>query len=292
MPFRKLHGLGNDFIVVDGLSRSAPVDLLTARETAVRLCDRHRGIGADGVLLVLASPSPDALAQMRVINSDGSESEMCGNGIRCVAKLLHDHLEGFRHLSEIPILTGAGVLRCALTRGDDGLVRSVRVDMGRPGLEARELPMQAEGRFVDQPIQVGDTTLRATAVSMGNPHLVTFAEATADVTALAAALGPSLERHPRFPQRTNVEFARPAANREGLDLAVWERGCGLTLACGTGACATAVAATVTGRHPAGRPLPIHLPGGTLDILVAEDLSRVWMEGPATMVFEGEVQVAD
>ena len=284
VPFRKYHGNGNDFVVLDGLSRSIPVEALES--VAARLCDRHAGIGADGLLLVLPPLSDGAQGTMRVINADGSEAEMCGNGIRCVAKFMHDHLPGLDQETRLHIDTGAGLLTCDLTLDVGGLVRSVRVDMGAPTLERPAIPMEGEGRFVDQEITVDHRTLRSTAVSMGNPHLITFVDQ--GPRALAETVGPLLERHPMFPNRTNVEFAMPEDG--ALELWVWERGCGITQACGTGACATAVAACVTGRHPAGQPLRVRLPGGPLIIEVAEDLSRVWMDGPAAEVFVGEVEV--
>ena len=289
LPFRKYHGNGNDFVVLDGLSRSLPVELLERPEVARRLCDRHKGVGADGVLLMLEPLSAGAHARMRVINSDGSEAEMCGNGIRCVAKALHDHLDQFREEGSLLVDTGAGLLTCDLSLDPhSGLVCSVRVDMGVPMLDRPQIPMEGEGRFVDSSISLEGHELTATAVSMGNPHLISFVDPASgrDPRQLAETLGPLLEHHPWFPNRTIVEFARP---EEGaLELWVWERGCGITQACGTGACATAVAAQVTGRHPAGRPLTVRLPGGPLTIQVAEDLSRVWMEGPAAEVFEGEI----
>jgi len=289
LPFRKYHGLGNDFIVLDGITRAdLPVDRLADPNTAARICERHVGVGADGLLLVLPATSVSARARMRVINADGSEPEMCGNGIRCVAKALHDHL-GFGGAERITIDTGAGPLACDLTRGDDGRVRSVRVDMGRPRLERRTLPMTGEGEHVDGVIEAADTELRWTAVSMGNPHIVTFVEDPAvDLHALAEHLGPAMEHHPLFPRRTNVELVRlgPA----GAETWVWERGCGITQACGTGACAVAVAAAATDRHPEGEDLAVILPGGTLSILVAPDRSRVWMDGPAVEVFSGELEL--
>jgi diaminopimelate epimerase len=215
---------------------------------------------------------------------------MCGNGIRCVAKALHDHVERFRGRGSLTIDTGAGPLACALTTGPDGLVRSVRVDMGRPSLQRQDLPMQGEGPFVEQPIpNIGaDVPLRWTAVSMGNPHVVAFVDEP-DPRRLAERVGPVMERHPLFPNRTNVELVH--LDRRHADLWVWERGCGITQACGTGACAVAVAAAATGRHPAGAPLEVRLPGGILTIEVAPDSSRVWMDGPAVEVFTGEVDLS-
>ena len=291
LSFRKYHGNGNDFVVLDGLDGALPVELLEQPAVATTLCQRHTGIGADGLLLVLPPQSPTAHARMRVINSDGSEAEMCGNGIRCVAKAMHDHMGRFGELSRLLLDTGAGLLACELNLDPRGLVRTVRVDMGRPELLRELIPMEGQGTLVEAAIQIQGRELQSTAVSMGNPHLVSFVDPSSgqDPRQLAETLGPLLEHHEWFPNRTNVEFARPREDGS-LELWVWERGCGLTLACGTGACATAVAAQVTGRHAAKTPLTMHLPGGPLTIVVAEDLSRVWMEGPAEEVYSGVVQI--
>ena len=286
LPFRKYHGIGNDFLLFDGLNQPLPLTQLVDPQMVSRICDRHTGVGGDGILLLLQPQSNQAHARMRILNADGSEAEMCGNGIRCAAKALRDHLPQFARMDRISFETGAGVLHCDLSLGSDGLVRSVKVDMGQPILDRAALPMVGEGSFIESPLRVNEAELRATAVSMGNPHLVTFVEDKRNLQNMAQHLGPLVERHTLFPKRTNAEFAR--LRPDGIELWVWERGCGITLACGTGACATAVAAVVTKRHPASRPLPVHLPGGTLTIQVAEDLSRVWMEGPAVEVFQGEL----
>jgi diaminopimelate epimerase len=288
LPFRKVHGLGNDFVLLDGLSRELPLGRLLEPRTAVAICDRHLGVGADGVLLLLPPRCAEAQLTMRVLNADGSEAEMCGNGIRCAAKVARDHLPRFAGLERLSFDTGAGLLHCDLRLGTDGLVSAVRVDMGRPRLERPAIPMRGEGRFVEGPIAAAGRELRSTAVSMGNPHLVTFVDE--DPRALAETLGPALEHHPEFPRRVNVEFARLDGNGAGLELWVWERGCGITHACGTGACATAVAAVVTGRHGEGVPLEVRLPGGPLLIEVAPGLDRVLMEGPAVEVFRGELDL--
>jgi diaminopimelate epimerase len=231
-----------------------------------------------------------------VINADGSEAEMCGNGIRCVAKVLWEKDPALR-LPVLRIDTGAGLLSCAI-EATDGRVRSVTVDMGRPRLNRGEIPVTGptDERAVRVPVRLGDRGLSFTAVSMGNPHAVVFIDdPAADLRELAEVHGPKLEVAPLFPRRTNVEFARftPAGD---IDLVVWERGVGITLACGTGACATAVAACIEGRAKPGREIPVHLPGGTLFITVAPgdgganepSYSRVEMRGPAEVVFEAEV----
>jgi len=292
LPFTKVEGIGNDFVVVD-LRPGRPGALAggpSPQDAAlVRvLCDRHFGVGGDGVLAIL--PSEVADARMRVLNADGSEAEMCGNGIRCVAKVLYESDPDLRR-PDLRIETGAGVLGCAL-EVEGGRVRTVAVEMGRPRLSRGEIPLSPGGeeRAVRVPITEGGRTFRYTAVSMGNPHAVIFVDADAgDLRALAERHGPGLERAAHFPRRANIELAR-VRDRQ-IDLVVWERGCGITLACGTGACATAVAAALEDRLPAGVETPVHLPGGTLLVTAAPDWSGVRMRGPAHTVFAGEVDVA-
>jgi diaminopimelate epimerase len=285
VEFAKYHGLGNDFLVVD-LRGGDPAGVQRL-EVARALCDRRFGVGGDGVLAILPSHAADC--RMRVLNSDGSEAEMCGNGIRCVAKHLVDRDPALRGRAQVSVETLAGVMLCGV-RGEGGLVREVSVEMGRPRLSRAEIPMSgpAGEPFVDQPVE--GVERRATAVSMGNPHLVFFVEESGPaLRALAERAGPALERHAWFPRRTNVEFARVDGDGS-LELVVWERGVGITLACGTGACATAVAACLTGRAERGRELRVRLLGGELAITVAEDLAGVTMRGPATFVFDGSVDV--
>jgi len=295
LPFAKVQGLGNDFLVVDlrpgqpgALVRPSPLEPAVARA----LCDRHFGIGADGVLAIL--PGREGDARMRVINADGSEAEMCGNGIRCVAKLLWEKDADLRR----PVLridTGAGLLSCTVD-ADDGRVRSVMVEMGQPRLTRAEIPMAGPPaeRGVRVPLRIGDRGLSLTAVSMGNPHAVIFVDDDrADLRALAEEYGPEIEIDPLFPRRTNVEFAR--VRKGAIELVVWERGCGITLACGTGACATVVAGCLEGRVQAGAETAVHLLGGTLLItaLASENhgFSGVQMRGPADVVYEAEVDPA-
>jgi diaminopimelate epimerase len=301
MPFAKVQGLGNDFIVVDLRPGRPGADLEPSPlEPAVAraLCDRHYGIGADGVLAILPGDQGDV--RMRIINADGSEAEMCGNGIRCVAKVLYEQDPELRR----PLLridTGAGLLACSLD-ASDGRVRSVAVDMGRPRLLRREIPIVGPGeeRALRIPIQAGDRTFTMTGVSMGNPHAVIFVDdPSVSLRQLAETYGPRIEVDPLFPRRTNVEFARVVAGQFGseIDLVVWERGCGITLACGTGACATVVAAHLEGRVPDLGAVPTHLPGGTLEITVQNErnaphnVDRVLMRGPASIVFESELDPA-
>ena len=269
----KYHGLGNDFVVLDRRQTGADIDADQSRW----MCDRRRGIGADGVLSLL--PSKAGVARMVVHNADGSIAEMCGNGLRCAVKYLVDH-SGERP-ERIDVETGAGVLVCFPGYGPDGVVE-VDVSMGPARLVAPNLPSGATGQpFLEAPIP-GHAGLRGSAVSMGNPHLVLLDRSLDE----AERLGPTLEVHPSFPDRTNVEFVR--VDRDGLTVVVWERGCGLTQACGTGACASAAAAVLAKRLPADAWLRVTLPGGDLQIRVPSDLSDIRLRGPVTAVFEGVV----
>jgi diaminopimelate epimerase len=259
LRFAKYHGLGNDFVVVEG-------PLMDAGR-ARRLCDRRRGVGADGVLTVLP-PRAGGAAAMHIYNSDGSVARMCGNGIRCVARWLAERrgLDG-----ELTIETDAGPRRCTVHRGAGAAVEAVTVEMG---------PARLEG---EQEFAVGGESLRALRVNMGNPHAVFFDRATRE---RALEIGPTVEAS--VAGGVNAGFAEVRAG--GLDLVVWERGAGLTEACGTGACAAAVAAVGTGKLPAGAALEVRLPGGPLSITVSEDLTRVAMRGPAARVFEGDTDL--
>jgi diaminopimelate epimerase len=289
LPFAKVQGLGNDFLVVD-LRPGRPATLAGGPspedpEVVRQLCDRRFGVGGDGVLAIL--PSSVADARMRVLNADGSEAEMCGNGIRCVAKVLYETDPALRR-PNLKIETGAGVLACALDV-KDGVVETVAVDMGRPQLARELIPLAPGGpeRALRETIASRDRSFRFTGVSMGNPHAVIFVDdPDTDLRTLALGYGPALETADRFPRRTNVEFARVRGNE--IDLWVWERGSGLTLACGTGACATVVAAGLEERLAPGAETLVHLPGGTLGITVAKDYSGVVMRGPARTVFHGTV----
>ncbi|HEX3766675.1 MAG TPA: diaminopimelate epimerase [Kofleriaceae bacterium] len=291
MRFAKYHGLGNDFLVVD-LRAAAPADAaaIQAPPSVIALCDRQFGVGGDGVLAIL--PSATADARMRVLNSDGSEAEMCGNGLRCVVKELYDR--GGLARPTLAIETGAGRLVCDVDASGPGggAVRMVTVAMGAPRLLCGEIPMTgpAGERCIEQPLAIAGTTRPVTCVSMGNPHAVTFVGARDEAMELARTVGPAVERHAWFPNRTNAEFAHVRDRRE-IDLVVWERGCGITLACGTGACATAVAAVVTGRADEATPIRVNLPGGSLEITVHPGLSAVAMKGPALHVFDGELDLA-
>ncbi|MEG3900594.1 diaminopimelate epimerase [Microcoleus sp. B4-C5] len=274
IEFAKYHGLGNDFILIDNRHSSEPV---IAPEQAVDLCDRHFGIGADGVIFALPGQN-DTDYTMRIFNSDGSEPEMCGNGIRCLAKFIAD-LDGSEAKTQYRIHTLAGVISPELR--SDG---QVKVDMGVPRLLAAEIPTTlaaADAKVIDVPIEVADKSWSVTCVSMGNPHCITFVE---DVAAVALeTVGPQFEHNKAFPQRTNTEFIQ-VVRSDYVKMRVWERGAGVTLACGTGACAAVVAGVLVGK--CDRATAVELPGGVLEIEWAEVSGRIYMTGPAQRVFTG------
>ncbi|EXX85086.1 diaminopimelate epimerase [Paenibacillus darwinianus] len=276
MKFTKMHGLGNDFIVVAG-EQALPdnVDRL-----AIELCNRYFGIGADGLVYIL--PSEKADFRMRIINSDGSEAEQCGNAIRCVAKYVYDH--ALTDKTEMTIETlGAGVQKVQLTV-DNGKAVKVRVDMGAPILNGLQVPTTVDAdRVIAQPIEVNGRQFLFTAVSMGNPHCVIYVDDAAGFD--LQAWGPKLETHPMFPRKINVEFVT-VKSRTHTDMRVWERGAGPTLACGTGACATVVASVLNGLTE--RTATVSLMGGDLLIEWNEADDHVYMTGPAAEVFRGEL----
>ncbi len=274
MRFVKVHGLGNDFVLVNTLKEeNLPPDLTGL---AVKVCHRHFGVGADG--LVLIKPSAAANFAMQIINSDGSEAEMCGNAIRCVAKYAYE--QGLVNSQVMRVQTAAGIMVPELVM-ENGSVQAVRVDMGEPQLEREQIPMHGpRGRVVNEPLQADANTFNITAVSMGNPHCIIFVP---DAMAVSLeTLGPQLEQHPSFPRKTNVEFVQVLNNGE-VHMRVWERGAGPTMACGTGACAVAVASHLNGHT--GRKVRVHLDAGALDIEWAEN-GHIYMTGPAEEVFTG------
>jgi diaminopimelate epimerase len=280
MRFTKMQGCGNDYVYVDCTRQPPPRDP-AALSRAVS--DRHFGIGADGLILI--GPSEVADARMRMFNADGSEAEMCGNGVRCVAKFVHDH--GIARKNQLAIETGRGVLTLDL-EVTNGKVARVTVDMGEPILQASDIPTTLPGNPpVDVPLTVGNTPFEFTCVSMGNPHAVTYGDnffAPIDGTDPVAFFGPTIERLPQFPRRMNVHFVQVQSSGEAR-MRTWERGSGITLACGTGACAVCVAGVLTGRT--GRKLLAHLPGGDLELHWSEADNHVYMTGPAVEVFSGE-----
>ena len=280
IEFTKMHGAGNDYIYVD----TARFPISRPEHWARLWSDRHKGIGGDG--LVLIGPSEVADFSMRIFNADGSEAQMCGNASRCVGKYLYDR--GLTRARTLRLATRSGVKVLQLAIGPDGLTESVTVDMGKPILSAPGLLATADGSLTDgEVVSTSGRTFRGTFVSMGNPHFVVF---TTDVESLPLAeTGPTLERAAVFPERCNIEFAevRPDGS---LRMRVWERGSGITQACGTGACATAVAATLTGC--AGRTSEIDMDGGRLRIAWHEADGHVYMTGGATMVFDGQIACDD
>jgi diaminopimelate epimerase len=270
MKFWKMHGLGNDYVVID--NRDAKISDSEAAELAVKLCKRRFSVGADGVLFVSNSAVADV--KMRIFNADGSEAEMCGNGIRCFAKYCYEN--GIARKSEIVVETLAGVKRTWLTV-EGGVVQSVMVDMGVPELERSKIPMTGEGKFINEPLRVNGDSYKATCLSVGNPHCVIFVD-SADFP--VEHVGSKIENHPLFPKRTNVEFAQILGENE-VKVRVWERGCGETLACGTGACATVVAGKLLGKL--GEKVRVHLLGGDLTVEYGD---RLFLNGAAEKVFEG------
>jgi diaminopimelate epimerase len=280
MRFTKMQGAGNDYVYVNCFEQPLPSD---PAELARKISDRHFGVGGDGLILICPSTAADA--RMRMFNADGSESEMCGNGVRCVAKYVYDH--GVCRRPTLRIETGRGIL-CLQLEIADQRVRRVRVDMGEPILDPPRVPTTLPGNpaiagdaAADVDLDLGDRQLKVTCVSMGNPHCVAFVDHLSDEWVLS--IGPRVEMDRHFPRRINAHFVEVLSPREAR-MRVWERGTGETLACGTGACAVCVAGVLTGRTE--RKLLIHLPGGDLELEWAAD-NHVYMTGEAAEVFSGE-----
>jgi diaminopimelate epimerase len=275
IEFAKYHGLGNDFILIDNRHQSEPI---ITPEQAILMCDRHFGIGADGVIFVLGGIEGADYA-MRIFNSDGSEPEMCGNGIRCLARFIAQ-LEGKEVIGkEYRIHTLAGIITPKIEAQ-----AQVTVDMGMPQLKAVEIPTtlaQGETQVINQPLEVGGKTWFVTCVSMGNPHCITFVDRVDDIS--LETIGPKFENHPVFPQRTNTEFIE-VVSPDYIKMRVWERGAGITLACGTGACASVVAGVLNNKNQ--RRCKVELPGGCLHIYWSENDNKIYMTGPAEKVFTG------
>lgn len=273
ISFTKMHGIGNDYIYINCME-SVPDRL---PELAEEMSDRHFGVGGDGIVLIC--PSDKADFRMRMFNNDGSEARMCGNASRCIAKYVHDHNLTDKTCISLETLSGIKVL--SLNMSPSGEVESVTVDMGEPEFNADLVPVRSTaGKMVEEPVATSCGEVRVTAVSMGNPHGVVFVDRIEDVP--FETLGPELEKHSMWPDRANIEFLQIISPTEAR-MRVWERGTGETLACGTGACASAVAAALTGR--CGREVTIHLRGGDLNIRWADN-GHVMMTGGATEVFEG------
>lgn len=283
MRFTKMHGIGNDFVCVDCFTElvNGPADL------ALKICDRHFGVGSDGLILILKSEEADV--RMRIFNADGSEAEMCGNGIRCAAKYAHDH--DIVKANPLRVETAAGIKTVELNLDEAGKVAAAVVDMGEPILEPPAIPVNipqtsissvVAQRVIDLPIRTSKRVFKMTCVSMGNPHAVMYVDDAAEVP--LEQVGPELENHPLFPQRINAHFVQVHSPGE-VTMRTWERGSGATLACGTGASAVCVAGVLTERT--NRKVLIHLPGGDLNIEWRQDDNHVYLTGPAVEVFSGE-----
>lgn len=276
MKFTKMHGCGNDYVYVNLFEEN----IADPAAFSIKVSDRHFGIGSDGLITI--GPSDVADFRMRIYNADGSEAEMCGNGIRCVAKYVYDHK--LTDKTNVSVESGAGIKYLQLTVEDDK-VTQVRVDMGEPILSPSDIPVVAQGdKVVDEPIEVCDKTWHMTCVSMGNPHAVVFVD---DVEHFdLEKYGPHFENHSRFPKRINTEFVQVVSRNEAY-MRVWERGSAETWACGTGTCATAMACILNNKTD--NKVLVHLRGGDLTIEYDEASNHIFMTGPATEVFSGEIE---
>jgi diaminopimelate epimerase len=276
LPFTKMHGISNDYVYVNAFATKVADPATVARKVS----DRRTGIGGDGLILIC--PSDTAHARMEMYNADGSRGEMCGNGIRCVGKFVFDH--GLAKVNPLQIDTDAGRKTLFLELQDNKVTR-VTVDMGEPILDGPRIPVAAAGQMINQPLTIEGQSYQVTCVSMGNPHCVTFVDAIDPLE--LEKIGPKFEHHPLFPKRINTEFIHAVSPTE-LNMRVWERGSGETWACGTGACAAAVAAVL--NQKASRRVTIHLRGGDLEIEWRAEDNHVYMTGPAEEVFEGTIEV--
>lgn len=279
MKFTKMHGIGNDYVYVNCFEESVK----NPAEVSKFVSDRHFGIGSDGLILI--SPSAIADFRMNIYNADGSQAEMCGNGIRCVAKYVYDY--GLTDKTEISVETLAGIKYLRL-QVENGKVASVEVNMGAPILEPKEIPVAVEeSPVVNVPVEVKGKIYHMTCVSMGNPHAIIFMNNVKDLD--IEAIGPYFENHTVFPKRTNTEFVE-VLDRNTVNMRVWERGSDETLACGTGACATTVACILNDKTE--NEVTVHLLGGDLKIRWDRETNQVYMTGPATVVFDGEITLPD
>lgn len=277
LKFTKMQGIGNDYVYVNCFEET----VADPSAVSIKVSDRHYGIGSDGLILIC--PSDVADCKMRMFNADGSTSSMCGNGVRCVGKYIHD--KGITDKTTVTVETDAGIKVLELHL-ENGLTKSVTVDMGRPQLRPKFIPVNAEGEaFIGETIEVMGQEVILTAVSMGNPHAVIFVQDTDSLK--LEEIGPLFENHPMFPQRTNTEFIQ-VIDKNTLKMRVWERGSGETLACGTGACASLVAGVLTGE--CSRKATLKLLGGDLEIRWDEETDHVFMTGPAEFVFDGEIEL--
>ncbi len=279
LAFTKMEGCGNDYVYINGFTQSVPAEEKPA--LVRRLSDRHFGIGGDGVIFI--NPAKEADFEMEMWNADGTRSEMCGNGIRCVARYVYDF--GLTDQKEFSIVS-AGKVKYMTLYEQDGQISAVRVNMGQPILEADQIPVRADhSPVINVPIEVQGKEYRMTCVSMGNPHAVVFVDSTEDFP--LEQVGPYFENHPCFPNRTNAEFVQ-VIDRGRVRMRVWERGTGETLACGTGCCATAVACVLNGLTD--NAITVEVLGGELRIEWDRENDLVWMTGPATVVFSGEIEI--
>jgi diaminopimelate epimerase len=276
LNFTKMHGISNDYIYVNAFTTQVPDPVRVAQKVS----DRRTGIGGDGLILIC--PSTTAHARMEMYNADGSRGEMCGNGIRCVGKYLYEH--GLAQTNPLKVDTDAG-LKTLFLELQQGKVVRVTVDMGEPILDGPRIPVAAAGQVINQLLEVDGQPYQVTCVSMGNPHCVTFVEAVEPLE--LEKIGPRFEHHPFFPRRVNTEFIQVVSPAE-LNMRVWERGSGETWACGTGACAAAVAAVL--NHKTGRRVTLHLRGGDLEVEWRAEDNHVYMTGPAEEVFEGTIEI--
>ncbi len=280
MRFTKMHGCGNDYVYINGIEEKLPLE---KKPEVVRfLSDRHFGVGGDGAIFINDSDVADF--EMEMYNADGTRSEMCGNGIRCVAKFVYD--KGLTDKQQISIVSAGKVKYLDLTVNEKNLVETVKVNMGNPILVPRQIPVALEGESaIDVPIEVQGKEYKMTCVSMGNPHAVLFVEDVAGMN--LEAIGPDFENHKLFPNRTNTEFVQ-IVDRNHVKMRVWERGTGETFACGTGCCATAVACVLNGLTDT--EVEVEVLGGKIQIQWDREANLVYMTGPATTVFEGEIQI--
>lgn len=277
MKFTKMHGCGNDYVYVNCFKEQ--VD--DPSKLAVQVSDRHFGIGSDGLILIC--PSEQADFRMRMFNADGSEGKMCGNGVRCIAKYVYDY--GLTDKTRISIETKGGIKYLDL-QVENGKVKTVKVDMGEPILNTKEIPVEwQKEKMIGEKVKINGQEYEMTCVSMGNPHAVVWVDDTASLP--LEKIGPIFEKHAMFPERVNTEFVQ-ILNKNEVNMRVWERGSGETLACGTGACATAVACILNGKTE--EEVIIHLLGGDLKIEYDKKTNHVFMTGPATIVFDGEITV--
>jgi diaminopimelate epimerase len=283
MQFSKYHGLGNDYIIINEFQHEIIAEARKS-DIAIWLCQRKFSVGADGVLFVCPPTTSEAQIRMRIFNIDGSEAEMCGNGIRCFAKYVHEKMIINDEIIKVETLAGIKYPSLLI---EDNQVNSIRVDMGEPKLLRSEIPMKGKNtRIIDEELKIAQNIYRATCVSMGNPHCVIF---VTNLQNLDIERGKAIEYNPLFPKRTNVEFVEIVTPQE-IKMRVWERGVGETLACGTGACAATVASIL--NQKTDRNITVHLLGGDLDVHWASSNNHVYMTGPAEHIFDGEIELYD